>query len=112
MKHFTINQTDITSWVMDGAPYEEAKIPVLEGPTSDGWEAMTTMHLNGNKTVDLVMAIAGDSMDTVSQTAFSLLLLRRLLSAIPLHHAFRIFGVSCLGYVNICAYHLVISHPK
>ena len=70
VKYFTINQTGITTWVIDRAPYEEAKVPILEGEKSDGWGAATTVHLEGNKTVDLVMKIAEDSMDVVSAPLF------------------------------------------
>jgi L-ascorbate oxidase len=65
---FTINQTDVTIWVLNKSPYAEPKIPVLYGNISDGWNVDTTIHLDGNRTVDLIMQIANDSMDTVCFT--------------------------------------------
>ena len=65
-KSFTINQTGITEWVMNGYPFVEPKTPILFGNVSDGWQANTTIHMPFNSTVDIVMTIANDSMDTVS----------------------------------------------
>lgn len=63
---FTINQTGIVSWVMDGSAYSEPKIPIIYGNKSDAWNANTTLHLPLNSTIDIIMRIANDSMDTVS----------------------------------------------
>lgn len=64
-KVFTINQTDPVVWVVDKAPYSEAKTPILYGNGSDGWTANTTLHMPSNSTIDVIMQIADDSMDTV-----------------------------------------------
>ena len=64
-KFFTINQTDVVTWVVDRYPYSEPTTPILDGISSDGWNANTTIHLPSNSTVDIVMSIANDSMDTV-----------------------------------------------
>ena len=65
-KVVTINQTDPVVWVVDKAPYSEAKTPVLYGARSDGWTANTTLHMPYNSTIDIIMQIADLSMDTVS----------------------------------------------
>ena len=70
-KGFTINQTDIVTWVMDGHPYAEPSIPVVYGSSSDGWNASTTLHLPSNSTIDIIMVIANDSMDLVSSIIHS-----------------------------------------
>ncbi|KAK3115344.1 hypothetical protein LTR53_005429 [Teratosphaeriaceae sp. CCFEE 6253] len=62
---FTINQTDVVTWVVDKASYVEAKTPILLGNQSDGWNANTTLHMPYNSTIDIVMTIAQDSMDSV-----------------------------------------------
>ena len=64
-KHFIINETDIVTWVMDGYPYKEPVMPILYGNTSDGWLANTTIQLPINSTIDIILMIANDSMDTV-----------------------------------------------
>lgn len=65
-KLFAINQTDVVTWVIDGQPFSEPSRPIIYGNTSDGWEAATSLHLPGNSTIDLIMHVANDSMDTVS----------------------------------------------
>ncbi|KAL2871428.1 Cupredoxin [Aspergillus lucknowensis] len=62
---FTINQTGIVTWVVNNAPYSEAEIPIIRGNTSDGWQANTTIHMPFNSTIDIIMRIANDSMDTM-----------------------------------------------
>lgn len=62
---FEINQTDIVTWVVDRYAYSEAKIPIIYGTMSDGWQANTTLHMPSNSTVDIVMSVANGSMDTV-----------------------------------------------
>lgn len=62
---FTINQTDIVTWVVSESPYSESKTPIIYGNKSDGWAAQTTLHMPFNSTIDIVMKIANDSMDTV-----------------------------------------------
>lgn len=64
-KTFNISQTSIVTWVMSHNPYTEAATPVLYGNSSDGWNANTTLHLPSNSTIDIIMAVANDSMDTV-----------------------------------------------
>ena len=64
-KVFNISQTGIVTWVMNRDPYTEAATPVLYGNSSDGWNANTTLHLPSNSTIDIIMAVADDSMDTV-----------------------------------------------
>lgn len=64
--NFQISQTDPVVWVVNKAPYTEAKVPIIKGPMSDGWNLDTTYHLPYNKTVDIIMNIAQGSMDTVS----------------------------------------------
>lgn len=63
---FTINQTDIVTWVVDGYPYSEPKTPIIYGNVSDAWNANTTLKMPFNSTIDLILRIANDSMDTVS----------------------------------------------
>ena len=65
-KSFSINQTGIVTWVINRDPYTEASTPVLHGNSSDGWNADTTLHLPPNSTIDIIMAVAEDSMDMVS----------------------------------------------
>lgn len=63
---FAINQTDIVTWVVNGQPFSEPQSPIIYGNASDGWNAATTLHMPGNSTIDLIMHVANDSMDTVS----------------------------------------------
>ena len=65
-KTFIINQTDPVVWVIDKAPYVEPDTPVVYGNISDGWNASTTLHMPSNATVDIIMQISDQSMDTVS----------------------------------------------
>jgi L-ascorbate oxidase len=67
-KSFMINQTDIVTWVVDRYPYQEPDVPVVFGGSSDGWLANTTHHIPFNSTIDIIMSIANDSMDTVSSS--------------------------------------------
>jgi len=60
-----INQTGIVSWVVDRYSYSEPKVPVIYGNISDGWTASTTMFMPFNTTIDLIMKVAPDSMDTM-----------------------------------------------
>lgn len=60
-----INQTGIVSWVVDRYSYSEPKVPVIYGNISDGWNASTTLFMPFNTTIDLIMKVAPDSMDTV-----------------------------------------------
>ncbi|KAH8705516.1 Cupredoxin [Talaromyces proteolyticus] len=64
-KYFSLNQTDIVTWVMNGYPYVEAEVPVLYGNSSDGWLANTTIQLPINSTIDVILTIANDSMDVM-----------------------------------------------
>lgn len=75
---FTINQTGIVTWVVDRAPYTEPKVPIIQGNVSDGWQANTTIHVPSNSTIDIIMRIANDSMDTVSSSRRSSIPLLRL----------------------------------
>ena len=68
---FAINQTDIVTWAINGQPFSEPQRPIMYGNASDGWNAATTLHLPGNSTIDLIMYIANDSMDTVGCLPFS-----------------------------------------
>jgi len=62
---FDISQTDIVTWVVDRQPFEEPKIPIIRGNVSEGWNASTTIHLSSNSTIDIIMRIANESMDTM-----------------------------------------------
>ena len=64
-KALNISQMGILTWVMSRDSYTEAATPILYGNSSDGWNANTTLHLPSNATIDLIMAVANDSMDTV-----------------------------------------------
>ncbi|KAL1582284.1 hypothetical protein WHR41_09162 [Cladosporium halotolerans] len=64
-KNLNVSQTGIVTWVVDRYAYSEPKIPVLNGNISDGWNANTTLHLPFNATIDLIMRISPDSMDTM-----------------------------------------------
>lgn len=68
---FAINQTDIVTWVVNGQPFSEPQTPMIYGNASDGWNAATTLHMPGNSTIDLIMHVANDSMDTVGYVLFS-----------------------------------------
>ncbi len=68
-KVFAINQTNIVEWVVDRYPYSEPTIPIVFGEKSDAWQANTTIHMPFNSTIDLIMTVANDSMDTVSYSA-------------------------------------------
>jgi len=63
---FSISQTGIVTWVVDGSPYTEPSTPILHGNSSDGWNANTTLHLPFNSTIDIIMLVANNSMDIVS----------------------------------------------
>ncbi|KAJ0414301.1 hypothetical protein BJY00DRAFT_321107 [Aspergillus carlsbadensis] len=60
-----INQTDIVTWVVDRYPYDEPSVPIIYGNMSDGRYSNTTLHLPANSTVDIVMNVANDSLDTM-----------------------------------------------
>ncbi|EGX97253.1 Cupredoxin [Cordyceps militaris CM01] len=62
---FVINQTDIVTWVLDRAPFKEPQIPVIYGNVSSGWTSNTTMRLPLNSTIDIILNISNDSMDTM-----------------------------------------------
>lgn len=64
---FAINQTDIVTWVINDQPFSEPTRPIIYGNASDSWKAATTLHMPANSTVDLIMHVANDSMDTVSR---------------------------------------------
>lgn len=64
-RSFAINQTDVTTWVVDGYAYSESEKPIIYGNVSDGWDANTTLHMPFNATIDIIMRIANDSMDTM-----------------------------------------------
>ncbi|KAB2573754.1 Laccase abr2 [Lasiodiplodia theobromae] len=61
-----INQTDATTWALNGTPYQTPQVPLLYSNTSDGWNASTTLHVPLNSTVDIILQVANDSMDAVS----------------------------------------------
>ena len=63
--HFTINQTEPTVWVINSQPFVDPVVPILFGNTSDGWHANTTYFAPLNATIDLVISIANDSLDTM-----------------------------------------------
>lgn len=65
-KFLNISQTGVVTWVMDHDAHNEPSTPILYGNSSDGWNANTTLHLPFNSTIDLIMAVANNSMDTVS----------------------------------------------
>lgn len=60
-----INQTDATTWAMNGTPYQMPRVPLLYSNTSDSWNASTTLHVPLNSTVDIILQVANDSMDAV-----------------------------------------------
>jgi len=64
-KSFAISQTGVTEWIIDGYPFAEPKTPILLGNVSDGWQANTTVYMPFNSTIDIIMTIAKDSMDTM-----------------------------------------------
>lgn len=65
---FLINQTDITTWVVDRFPFSEPKIPIVYGDVSGGWKANTTIHVPLNATIDIIMNIDNKSLDVVSHS--------------------------------------------
>src|SRR5262245_17713324 len=62
---FTVNQTDMVTWVLGKTPFVEPKVPIIYGNKSDGWQANTTIHVPSSSTVDIIMQIANNSLDTV-----------------------------------------------
>lgn len=62
---FTINETGLTTWTLNGSSYQEAKVPILQGNSSAGWMADTTIHMPYNSTIDIIMRIANTSIDMV-----------------------------------------------
>ncbi|KFY02039.1 hypothetical protein V490_00666 [Pseudogymnoascus sp. VKM F-3557] len=64
-RSFAISQTGVTEWVIDGYPFAEPKTPILLGNVSDGWQANTTIYMPFNSTIDIIMTISKDSMDTM-----------------------------------------------
>jgi len=62
---FAINQSGIVTWAINDHPYSEPTRPVIFGNASDGWKSATTLHMPGNATIDLVMHVANDSMDSM-----------------------------------------------
>ncbi|KAL6355451.1 hypothetical protein LRP88_11040 [Fusarium phalaenopsidis] len=62
---FTVSQTDVVTWVIDRAPFMEPDIPLIYGENSSGWDANTTIHLPINSTIDIIMRISNESMDTM-----------------------------------------------
>merc|ERR1712093_661908 len=59
------SKTGVTEWIIDGYPFAEPKTPILLGNVSDGWQANTTVYLPFNSTIDIIMTISKDSMDTM-----------------------------------------------
>lgn len=47
-----ISQTDVVTWVTDGAPFTEPIVPLIYGEISTGWNSNTTKHLPFHSTVD------------------------------------------------------------
>merc|ERR1712169_157280 len=64
-RHFAINQTGIVTWVANREPFAEPARPIIYGSVSDGWNAATTLFTPANATVDIIMKVANDSMDTM-----------------------------------------------
>jgi len=62
---FTINQTDVTTWVVNNNPFQEPQVPIVYGTQSDAWQANTTYHMPSNSVIDIVLKVADDSMDMV-----------------------------------------------
>ncbi|KAL2391842.1 hypothetical protein ABEF93_000073 [Exophiala dermatitidis] len=94
-KLFAINQTDIVTWAINGQPFLEPQRPIVYGNVSDGWNAVTTLHMPGNSTVDLIMYVANDSMDTMGH---------------PMHlhgHKFWLLGTGA----GVFPYHSVTDAP-
>lgn len=71
-RHFAINQSDIVTWVINGEPFSEPARPIVYGSASDGWNATTTLLSPPNATVDIIIKVANDSMDTVSPPMWSI----------------------------------------
>ncbi len=65
-KVFSISQTGIITWVVNGSSYTEPITPVLYGSSSNGWNANTILHLPFNSTIDIIMKIVNNSKDIVS----------------------------------------------
>lgn len=63
-----VNQTDVVTWVIDREPFTEPSVPIVYGDISSGWNSNTTRHLPLNSTIDIIMSISNQSMDTVRQT--------------------------------------------
>ncbi|KID64078.1 Cupredoxin, partial [Metarhizium hybridum] len=62
---FAINQTGVTAWVMNKAPFTEPRVPILYGAQSEGWLANTTIRMPSNSVIDIVMNVANESLDTM-----------------------------------------------
>ncbi|KAG9250362.1 multicopper oxidase-domain-containing protein [Emericellopsis atlantica] len=67
---FMVNQTDILSWVIDRAPFEEPSIPIIYGNISLGWDSVTTRYLPINLTIDIVMGILNQSLDKMGHPIY------------------------------------------
>ncbi|KAF4996202.1 hypothetical protein FDECE_12543 [Fusarium decemcellulare] len=63
--NFSINQTDVTTWVINKSPFAEPKVPIVYGDASAGWQSNTTIHLPINSTIDIIMNISNKSMDVM-----------------------------------------------
>ncbi|KAF4469744.1 hypothetical protein FALBO_3355 [Fusarium albosuccineum] len=63
--NFSINQTDVTTWVVNKAPFAEPSVPIVYGDASAGWQSNTTIHLPINSTIDIIMNISNKSMDVM-----------------------------------------------
>lgn len=65
---FVVNQTDVVTWVIDRAPFEEPSIPIVYGNISSGWNSVTTRQVPSNSTVDILMNISNQTLDKVRQS--------------------------------------------
>ncbi|QPG98040.1 hypothetical protein C2857_007180 [Epichloe festucae Fl1] len=63
--NLSVNQTDVVTWVFDQEPFTEPDVPILYGNISSGWKASTTMHLPLNATIDMIVNVSNQSMDTM-----------------------------------------------
>ena len=63
--YFTINQMQPTVWVINSQPFVDPVVPILFGNSSSGWSANTTYFAPANATINLLVSIANDPLDTM-----------------------------------------------
>lgn len=87
---FNINQSDVTTWMVNKAPFIEPKVPIIYGNVSGGWNSNTTYHMPSNSVIDMILKIANESMDTVCDR-FNVRV-RSLIARVQMGHPMHLHG--------------------